>query len=308
MQYHMFKKLHGDRIFFAPLHNPRRILDIGTGTGIWPIDMASIFPHATIYGTDLSPIQPRSVPENVFFCIDDCREPDWLWPPGHFDFIHTGMLLGSLERFSELIRTARKYLQPGSGWLECHEMHPSPFVDDGSAPADYTLRTFEEHLNEGANSVRPPRSLRIADKCKRWMLEAGFVDVHERIEKVPINPWPKDPRLKEIGTFNEANWLDGVAGFSYHLLGSKGLGWSKDEIEVFLIGVRKSIRNRRIHAYNKHVGFQQPFWLLYSVDDKQYIVYGRRPSPAEEQAMLEARKKGDPRLDQYQRRRGRPAH
>jgi len=274
MQYHMFKKVNDNRIQFAPIHNPRRILDIGTGTGIWPIEMASLFPQATIYGTDLSPIQPQSVPANVHFVVDDASEPDWLWPLGHFDLIHTGMMLGSFNSYGDLIKNARNYLQPGSGWLECHEIHPKPLVDDGSAPPDYALRIWEDYYNHSANSLESPRPIRIADKCKQWMLEAGFVDVHECIEKVPINPWPKDPRLKEIGRFHEANWLDGLAAFSYQLFGSKGLGWSKDEIEVFLIGVRESIRNRHIHAYNK-----------------QYIVYGRRPNSEEEKVLLKAREK-----------------
>jgi methylase of polypeptide subunit release factors len=37
----------------APLDNPQRILDIGTGTGIWAIDMAYRYPSAEVIGTDL---------------------------------------------------------------------------------------------------------------------------------------------------------------------------------------------------------------------------------------------------------------
>lgn len=39
LQYGALKTLHDDKIYFAPLKDPRRILDIGTGTGIWPIEM-----------------------------------------------------------------------------------------------------------------------------------------------------------------------------------------------------------------------------------------------------------------------------
>jgi methylase of polypeptide subunit release factors len=39
LQYEALKVLHDNKIFFAPLKDPRRILDIGTGTGIWPIEM-----------------------------------------------------------------------------------------------------------------------------------------------------------------------------------------------------------------------------------------------------------------------------
>jgi hypothetical protein len=39
MQHHMFKLINNGRLFLAPLKGPKRILDIGTGTGIWPIEM-----------------------------------------------------------------------------------------------------------------------------------------------------------------------------------------------------------------------------------------------------------------------------
>lgn len=38
----------------APIgKNPQRILDVGTGTGIWAIDMADKYPSAQVLGTDL---------------------------------------------------------------------------------------------------------------------------------------------------------------------------------------------------------------------------------------------------------------
>jgi hypothetical protein len=47
LQYEALKTIHNDKIYFAPLKDPKRILDIGTGTGTWPIEMgecSAIFP------------------------------------------------------------------------------------------------------------------------------------------------------------------------------------------------------------------------------------------------------------------------
>jgi methylase of polypeptide subunit release factors len=44
--------LNGE-LHLAPLKNPQRILDVGTGTGIWAIDMADKYPSAEVIGTDL---------------------------------------------------------------------------------------------------------------------------------------------------------------------------------------------------------------------------------------------------------------
>lgn len=60
----------------APLKNPQWILDVGTGTGIWAIDMADKYPMAAVVGNDLSPIQPKWVPPNCNFELDDV-EKNW---------------------------------------------------------------------------------------------------------------------------------------------------------------------------------------------------------------------------------------
>ena len=83
---------------------------------------------------------------------------------------------------------------------------------------------------------------------KKWMEEAGFVDVVDIVYKWPSNPWPKDPELKEIGRWNMENLLQGAQAMTMAPL-TRGLGWEPAEVEVFLIDVRKEIMNCNIHAY-----------------------------------------------------------
>lgn len=229
---------------------------------------ASIFPDAHITGTDLSPVQPIEVPENVHFLIDDATENDWLWNPNHFDFIHTGHMSGSLPSFKELMRKAFTHLRPG-GYLECHEMDFKPQCDDDTMPPEnpdgpsaYALHDWFDYQERAGQVIDPPRPFRIAHKLSSWMKEVGFVDVQEIVTKIPLNPWPTDPVLSRIGSWSEANWLDGLAGWSYKPF--RDLGWSPAEIEVFLVNVRKSIQNRNVHAYHN-----------------LYVVYGRKPLPGE---------------------------
>lgn len=97
-------------LFKAPVKNPQKILDLGTGTGIWAIDIAEYvtvhltldswlitlfrkFPEAQVIGTDISAIQPSWVTPNLEFLVEDF-EAEWLYKENSFDFIHTRMISG----------------------------------------------------------------------------------------------------------------------------------------------------------------------------------------------------------------------
>ncbi|KAL3471873.1 hypothetical protein BJX99DRAFT_250075 [Aspergillus californicus] len=260
MQHHMCKLLTGGRLYFAPLKNPRRILDIGTGSGIWPIEISNIFPDTMITGTDLSPCQPNNVPENVHFIVDDMTENEWVVNRNTHDFIHAGHLSGSLPSYRDLLRKMYSHLKPG-GWAELHEFDTKVKCDDDTMPpldpdqiGSYQFQDWCDLQVRSGHDSDPPRQFRIAHRLARGMREVGFVDVHERIFKAPVNPWSDDPHLHEIGRWNEENILEALSGWSYKPFAT--LAWSKNEIEVFLATVRKSISNRRVHAYlNFHVVF-----------------------------------------------------
>ncbi|KAF4630891.1 hypothetical protein G7Y89_g7243 [Cudoniella acicularis] len=240
--------LHG-ALHLAPLSDPITILDIGTGTGAWAIQMGDLYPNATIEATDLSPIQPTNVPDNVQFIIDDAAEEDWAVPENHYDYIHTRVMMGCFEDFREIIRRGFKYTKPG-GWMESLEcMHP-PYCDDGTMPDDWPFKEWTKTMDEAAmNAGRP---LRIATRLKKWYTEVGFEDVHERVIKIPINRWPRDPHLKQLGTYWAENLLAGLQGFTLALFS-----------RIYLVKVRKSITDPNVHAYTK-----------------VYTVWGRKPDPS----------------------------
>ena len=97
----MFIITLGEKHFLAPIKDPKRILDIGTGTGIWAVEVAEDFPNATVIGNDLSAIQPKWVPPNLSFEIDDC-ESEWNYST-KFDFIHTRHMDFSIANWEKLM-------------------------------------------------------------------------------------------------------------------------------------------------------------------------------------------------------------
>lgn len=233
--------------------------------------VAPLFPNAAITGTDLSPVQPTEVPENVHFLVDDATEDEWLWEPDHFDFIHTGHMTGAMPSFKRLLRQTFKYLKPG-GYVECHELDPKPKCDDNTMPPEnpdgysaYALHDWFDLNMRSSREIEPARQFRIAHRIERWMKDVGFVDVVQRTYKIPVNTWPTDKRLNDLGKWSESNWLEALSGWSYKPL--LALGWSKPEIEVFLVDVRKSIQDRNVHAYMDF-----------------FVVTGRKPMPEEKKS------------------------
>jgi ubiquinone/menaquinone biosynthesis C-methylase UbiE len=229
-QYALLSHLLENKPHLAPLTSPRHVLDIGTGTGTWAIEMGDMYPNATIEATDLSPIQPTAVPGNVQFLIDDAEQADWAVPIDYYDFVHTRMMLGCFQDFKAIIAHAFMHLKPG-GWMESQEIMSNPQCDDGTMPDDWPFKEWTKYLDDAAMAVGRP--LRIANKLKRWYAEVGFVDIQEKVIKIPVNTWPRDPDLKPLGKWWQQNILLGLQGFSLAHF-TRVLGWSKDEIEVSL--------------------------------------------------------------------------
>lgn len=120
-----------------------------------------------------------------------------------------------------------------------------------------------ELLCEASLALGRPLGSDCADHYEEQMRAAGFVDITTRMFMWPSSGWPKDPKMKLLGHWNQTNILDGLEGFCLALL-TRGLGWKKQEVDIFVAKVSNDFRNRKIHAY-----FPMP------------VVFGRRPFEVE---------------------------
>lgn len=115
-------------------------------------------------------------------------------------------------------------------------------------PDDLPLKKWNSLVLEA--SIKRGRALNNVIHYKRWMQEAGFVDIREEKFFIPTNPWAKDPHAKQVGLYNRENLLQGVEGMSLKQF-TGSLGWSPEEVQVLLAGVRSNLKDRNIHAYNE---------------------------------------------------------
>lgn len=200
LHHHIWRLLIGGSLYSAPLPDPDtkpdlRILDLGTGTGAWAMDMADEFSNSQIYGVDLSPIQPAFVPPNCQFHIDD-YELDWTYSEAEkFDYIHGRAVAGTVADWSVFYGKIMNNLKPG-GIIEMQEYDAWIYSDDDSMQRAPWTQEWLDKLD--AASVKFGKRFTVAHKQRQWLIDAGFEDVKERTYRVrftfpPSGSASKDP-------------------------------------------------------------------------------------------------------------------
>lgn len=231
-------------LYLAPIaRDGLDVLDVGTGTGIWAIELAEEQPASRVTGTDLSPIQPSWVPPNCQFEIDNAEET-WTFPKP-FDYIHARVLMMGMHDWPRFFEQAFEHLKPG-GWVEAQELCFPLGCDDGSATSDSALLAWGERAHDaaakiGINTCSPPH-------FPEYMAKVGFINIKEHHAKWPLGPWAKGKKEKLMGHYMLENIYAGIEGASLMLF-TKVLGWTKDEVEVDIANVRREVMGRRKHIY-----------------------------------------------------------
>ncbi|KJZ72065.1 hypothetical protein HIM_08520 [Hirsutella minnesotensis 3608] len=248
--HHFITMLTGDRLFEAPITKPlTKVLDVGTGTGIWAIDMADAYPSAEVYGTDISPIQPTWVPPNCLFQIEDAQL-QWTWRPANFDFIHIRGLYGSIDDWSKLYSQAFRALTPG-GWIENFEFNVTLYSDAPEVRDDFDhiFKRWSRVFLEAFDRIGKTARIGLPGNMRHLMEQAGFIDIVEKSYQVPSGGWSSDARMKHIGIYNLAFLEESLEGFALFML-REIMGWEYVEIQMFVLEMRMAIRNPKLRPYH----------------------------------------------------------
>ncbi|KAK2051198.1 methyltransferase domain-containing protein [Colletotrichum caudatum] len=208
-QYRAFAEVMGGKVFHAPAADgfpgrPRKILDIGCGTGIFTVQLARLFPSAEVIGVDLSPVpagRHGDAPNARFLLgsVADLLGRGEL-AAGSFDYVFQRLtILGIVGWEAHLRDVVAPLLAPG-GVVELQEYDSMPRAGEvGCAGAAYEtelgdrwewFRTWiEDTMDIGLD-------LRVGRRMAELLAGAGIDVVARDVYDIP-NAGP--PSLRDGG-------------------------------------------------------------------------------------------------------------
>lgn len=169
--------------YLAPIAKPAHILDVGSGTGRWVIEMAHEFPQAELNGIDLNfPAKGATLfPHNSHFHAGNVLD-GLPFEDNFFDFVHQRQLIFAIPQtrwqqlVNELVRVTRR-----GGWVELIEIHPS-FQHMGPATEHVLHLIVQAALQTGLDPT-------ISQHMSTLSSTAGLKRVGTSTQLVPVGNW-----------------------------------------------------------------------------------------------------------------------
>jgi SAM-dependent methyltransferase len=230
----VFMSAFNDEPTTVPLVNPSSILDVGTGTGEWAVEMADRYPDCEVTGIDIVDVFPRYIAPNLFWEVDNA-ELEWLRPPDLYDLVHFRHMDGAFRDWRFVYEQAFKVCKPG-GWIEISDYDDiwcaGNYVTRISAESD--LHFFAQHWKDaaaetgyliGATHLEP-----------QFLRDVGCVDVVLTKKEIPISPG----QMSTGHLFMKA-LLEGLEAYSLRLL-TKQKGFTAEEVRAAITKISKEFR------------------------------------------------------------------
>ncbi|MDE3230229.1 MAG: methyltransferase domain-containing protein, partial [Chloroflexota bacterium] len=172
--------------YAAPVGAPDSILDVGSGTGRWAMEMADLFPHARVAGVDVAP-PPENTgagwekpPANYSFVAGNILE-GLPFADATFAFTHQRYMIGAIPRdqWPRVVGELARVTRPG-GWIEVVEADTS----EGGGPA---LRQVDAWV--AAVLARRDLDIHLAARLASFLQQAGLRQVQVNNVRLPLGAY-----------------------------------------------------------------------------------------------------------------------
>lgn len=233
-----------------------KIADIGTGTGIWLLDVARTLPltcQLTGFDATSSSFPPsHTLPPNVTFKIQDMYRPFPESELSTYDMVAARFTSSGIQRadWVRAVTNLMTLLKPG-GWLQW--IDSCNFALYNSVPG--TSRAACQEMYDGLDSFRAGEDvvlglmMREGRNMKReetWR-GIGLVDVHEDVFSSDRLQEP-DLRLREKGT---RNIVECFVGCLESLVGVEGSRWTRERVEGLKVRAMKEVDQGVYHTLDQ---------------------------------------------------------
>ncbi|RMZ81897.1 hypothetical protein DV738_g1952, partial [Chaetothyriales sp. CBS 135597] len=240
--------LFDDKHFLAPVDASklRNVLDVGTGHGLWPENVADAHPDCHITALDTLP--KTTVHPNITFQNMDISQ-EWIFDNEdlRFDLIHLRALFGTLSSttWPGVYEQSLRFLRPG-GWVEHIEYGSMAYCDDGTEKADSLIVRLAHLSHEMGGAMNLEFS--VAEQAADRLRAAGFINVRETKYKLPLGQWWQHPRYKEIGRLFEHYYKTGLHGWLIAPL-TRGMKFPEEDVDDFCKRAFDEIDSGQHHYY-----------------------------------------------------------
>ncbi|KIO29851.1 hypothetical protein M407DRAFT_21104 [Tulasnella calospora MUT 4182] len=257
LQHEMLWKKRGG-LFYAPQAvrralAPREgsrpsILDVGSGSGSWVIEMGRQFPHAEVVGLDLAPANLSSAPpSNCRFECDDANL-GLLHYKGCFDVVHASCVTLGITNYRKFMDEVVEILRPSgvfltvAGDMQIHDENHNllPLIDEGEPGFTYTLRLIHAILD--AMRAKGP-GIDAYPKIYSWLQDQGnaWEDIGQKIVYIPIGPWEDgmSSKDKQISELMRQDFLRLIQSVRPLLL---SYGWFEETVDKWSAGAQEETK------------------------------------------------------------------
>ncbi|KZO90317.1 S-adenosyl-L-methionine-dependent methyltransferase [Calocera viscosa TUFC12733] len=205
-----------------------RVLDAGTGTGVWALDIATLIPKTVeIDCIDITRrLFPASPPVNLHFSVGNILT---LPASSAYTLVHQRFLTAAFSGsdWKTCLKNLYGALRPG-GWLKMEELRALVLPD--------TLPNMERML-QFASAVEKGRDIDFAavDHLEGWIKEAGFQEVQAEAQRWWLGPG-------EQGADNRAIIMEGWRAVRRGMKSfGNDLGMSDEEWNGFIHDIEKEL-------------------------------------------------------------------